>query len=660
MLAKDRPLLSGHVLTDEGILIETRTFRAPERCGAVVQGDFNGDGKREFTLLSAGGSRLHSYLRHPAGWLSSRLPSGTRAAKLLAADLNADGYGDVLCYGRSMAGGMLYFGSPNGIKDSAAVILADISIADAVASDVNGDGVPDLLIADWLGNAVTLFMGLDGLTFTESLKVDVPGEPLDVDIADASPGNPTVLAVLLGDGRTVRTYSVHSAGDVSLSEEVGLDEKARDLRLVDIDGDRRPELMVATPSGLLLSELSPAQKLGRWIAYGVLPEAGAFAVRDVDGDRRRDLVAVEGPRRRLVVCANNSSGGATAWPQNFVTPGEPVAAVLSDVNLDGNPDLVVACRRPPVLALLGNDGRGSFAVEQTVGIPEKPTTLTAVPGSRPGGPTFVTSHAQTNSLGVVLLDERVLPASVRTISTGDRPRVLAAVRDSASALQILVLTRAPAGGGQALSWFDELPTGQFVERASGMPPSVKIVQAVADGNAEPSPTIAALVRGQGKDGLYAWSGRTFPPEFAPFEGVPSASTKLIACGLSKGRDLTVFYVPDHAGTGIAMATLVASTTMWSRPVMSGAAAPAIPGSSIAYDLTGDGWTDLVYMNRRSGAVALLTGGVDGTPAAPRDLVPASGAHVAAVGAPDSNGDRDLYMLRAGVSSVSIIRGGMRP
>ncbi|MBP1653801.1 MAG: hypothetical protein H6Q28_357, partial [Bacteroidetes bacterium] len=92
VLAKDRPILAGHVVTEEGILVETQTFRAPDRCAAMAQGDFNGDGRREFTLLSAGGTRVHSYIRRPAGWLSRRLPSGMRATKLLSADLNSDGF----------------------------------------------------------------------------------------------------------------------------------------------------------------------------------------------------------------------------------------------------------------------------------------------------------------------------------------------------------------------------------------------------------------------------------------------------------------------------------------------------------------------------------------------------------------------------------------
>jgi hypothetical protein len=660
VLAKDRPLVAGYVLTDEGFLVETQTFRAPERCGAIAQGDFNGDGKREFALLSSGGTRVHSYLRHPAGWVSKRLPQGNRATRLLSADLNADGFGDLLCYGKSMAGGIVYFGSRTGLADSAATVLSDISIAYAVVSDLNGDRVPDLLVADWLGNAITLFTGLDGMTFTEALKVDVPGEPLEVDIAEDMPGSPAVFAVLLDGGMAIRAYSVQRAGEVSLTEELRLDVRATDMRLVDVDGNRRPELLVSTSAGLLLSELSRGQRFGPWTTYGVFTESGAVAVRDVDGDRKRDLVAVEASRRRLVVCANNAAGGATSWPDAFVTSGEPVAAVHCDVNMDGSKDLLVACRRPAVLAVLANDGRGSYALEQTVSIPEKPTAMTAVQERRGGTPTVVTSHAPANSLGVISFGERGTSVVVRTIATGDRPRVLAAARDSADALQILAMTGSGSGHGYTLSWFDERAAGQFVERPSGVPSSVRILQAVAQSNGGAPVTVAALVRERDRGGLCAWTGRSLPPMMEPFGAVPASSSRLLAADMSARGDLTVFFSRDEAGGEIGSARYSGSPGQWSQPVLHAGLSPDPGNVSFASDLTGDGRADFLYVDRKRGAIVLLPGAPNGTPAEARSLLQASGTRLVAVGDPGNAGARDLFVLRQGLNAVNVIRGGVSP
>jgi hypothetical protein len=660
VLAKDRPLLAGHVVTDEGILIETQTFRTPDRCGAIAAGDFDGDGKREFALLSAGGTRVHSYLWHPAGWVTRRLPPGTRATKLLSADLNADGFGDALCYGKNMAGGIVYFGSRTGLVDSSVAILEDISIADAVASDVNGDRVPDLLVADWLGNAITLFTGLDGLTFTEALDVDVPGEPLEVDIADAAPGVPAMLAVLTGNGRAIRTYTVEKAGQVSLAEEIRLDAAAKEMRLIDSDGNRRPELLATTPSGTLLAEWSRGNRFGPWTTYGVFTEAGGISIRDVDGDRKRDLVAVEPSRRKLVVCANNSAGSATSWPDLFVTAGEPVDAVLSDVNLDGNKDLVVACRRPPVLALLGSDGQGRYALEQTVPIPDKPTSVIAVRERRGAPKTIVTSHALTGSVGVVVFNERGMPAGVRTIATADHPKVLFAARDSNDALQVLVMTGSAAGRGYALSWFDERSEGQFVERPSGVPPTMRVADAVADGRGGAPVTIAAVVRDRDRGGLLAWTGRTILSTGDPFSAVPATSTRLLAGELTVRGDFTVFFYDDAHGHGIGMTTFLGSQGTWTQPVLSEGLRPDVAAGSIVNDMTGDGNPDLLYADRRRGMIVLLPGTSGPTGSGARNLLQASGTRVVAVGDVGTGGTRDLFMIRKGQDAVSMIRGVVGP
>jgi hypothetical protein len=309
--------------------------------------------------------------------------------------------------------------------------------------------------------------------------------------------------------------------------------------------------------------------------------------------------------------------------------------------------------------VLAGDRRGTYALEQTVVIPEKPTAVIAVPGTRGSGCTIITSHAAYNALGVVSLDERGSPVSVRTISTGDGPHALAAVRDSGTALRILALTRNPAGGRQALSWFDELPSGLFVERPSGLPGTVRIVHAVADDDPGPAPMIVALVKGQGGEGLYAWQGRAFPSALEPMEDVRGPSTRLLACDLSPRGDLAVFYCREAPGATVTVATLSVPAGRWSQPVVTAAPAPRRSEASIASDFTGDGTSDLLYVDPARGVLVLLSGDAGGIPAPPRDVMPAAGARLAGVGAAGGAGTRDVVLLRGGANSVSVIRGGVR-
>jgi hypothetical protein len=658
VVARDQPLLAGHAVTDEGVLVETRTFRPPGPCRAIAQGDFDGDGRREFTLLSSGGTRIHAYLRHPAGWLTRRLDDNLRAARILAADLNADGLSDVLCYGRSMAGGVLYFGTRRGLSDSAVAVLPDVSIADAVATDVNGDGVPDLLVADWLGSAVTLYSGLDGRTFTEALRVGLPDEPREVDLAESSPGTSLLIAVLLGDGSAIRTYTMRPAGEMSLAEVLRLEEGASDLRLADVDGDRRPELLVASRSGVMYAGWTSAPRLGRWTSLGVFPEGGALTIRDVDGDRKRDLIVAEASRRRLVVCANSASSGPAVWPDTYVTPGEPVAAVVADVNLDGDADILVASRRPPALAVLTAGERGMYALEHTVAIPGRAVSIITAPAVRGGGLAVVTSHGESNVLGVVTFDQQGTPGEARTISTADNTRALTAVRDSSTALQILTLTRGMPGAGCGLSWFDELPSGQFVERPAAIPSSVKLVDARAAEGRDTGPILATLLRGPGSEGLSVWWGRPF--RTGPvLSGVPSsASARILACDLSDRGALTVYYYGGARSATAGYAVFHMPTAQWAGTATAVTTGPVAGGAVLADDHTGDGISDLLYVDDSGSNIVLHQGG--GAAPVHKTIMPAAGAVLAAVGEPRAGEGRDLVIIRKGVDAVTVIRGGVRP
>jgi hypothetical protein len=337
-----------------------------------------------------------------------------------------------------------------------------------------------------------------------------------------------------------------------------------------------------------------------------------------------------------------------------------VDAVLSDVNLDGNRDLVVACRRPPVLALLGSDGHGNYALERTVPIPEKPTAVLAVPERRGAPKTIVTSHALTASVGVIVFSERGMSAGVRTIATADRPKVLVAVRDSNDALQVLVMTGPATGRGSALSWFDERSEGQFVERPSGVPPAMRIAHAVADGRSGAPVTIAAVVRDRDRGGLYAWTGRTMPSTGDPFSAVSATSTRLLAGELSVRGDFTVFFTDDAHGHQIGMTTYLGSQGTWTQPVLSEGLWPDIAAGSIVTDMTGDGRPDLLYSDRHRGMIVLLPGASESTRSDARNLLQASGTRAVAVGDIGTGRVQDLFVIHKGQNAVSMIRGVVGP
>lgn len=166
-----------------------------------------------------------------------------------------------------------------------------------VAGDFNGDGIPDLASANWTGNSVTVLLGNSSGGFTEAAGSPFPvgtnpasiavgdfnkdGKP-DLAIANYGSNNVTVL---LGNGSgwfTAAAGSPFAAGANPASVAVG-----------DFGGDGRQDLALANYAGnsvtVLLSDGSGGFTAAPGSPFATGTGPVSVAVRDFNGDGRADL-----------------------------------------------------------------------------------------------------------------------------------------------------------------------------------------------------------------------------------------------------------------------------------------------------------------------------------------------------------------------------------
>ncbi|HXM55200.1 MAG TPA: FG-GAP-like repeat-containing protein [Candidatus Dormibacteraeota bacterium] len=235
--------------------------------------------------------------------------------------------------------------------------------------DLDGDGRIDVAVS--VAGGVDVFLqGPGGL----AAPVLVPlsgGGVRDLRIADVN-----------GDGRgdlvvaadQVAVYPSVTGG--TFGAPIVVEPAVRSqVEVADLDGDGRPDVLTMLNS-VFYEDLQTAaggfvQQTSRQVPTGYFPVADAITVGDLNGDGRPDVAAtVDGnvPGSRLQVYAQDATG-IPAAPVTYSSYDSPEPLVLADVNGDGRRDLIDAHGGWLDAGVLLQRPDGRLGAEQLFGIP---------------------------------------------------------------------------------------------------------------------------------------------------------------------------------------------------------------------------------------------------------------------------------------------------
>ncbi|HXN45590.1 MAG TPA: VCBS repeat-containing protein [Bryobacteraceae bacterium] len=283
--------------------------------------------------------------------------------------------------------------------------------------DFNGDGKPDLAIANGdgtvtvlLGNGSGGFAAAPGSPFPagsgpSSVAVgdfNGDGKP-DLAIADYNGNNVTVL---LGDGTgrfTAAPSSPFPAGSQPNSVAAG-----------DFNGDGKLDLAIANYNSNNVTVLLGDGQGGFTAAPGSPFPAGtqpySVAVGDFSGDGKPDLAIANIASGNVTVLLGNGAGGFAAAPNSpFAVGSYPESVVAADFNADGKLDIAVAgvglysATGSNVTVLLG-DGTGGFTAVQSgpAATGDSPTALATADFNEDGLPDLAVINPETGTIAVLL------------------------------------------------------------------------------------------------------------------------------------------------------------------------------------------------------------------------------------------------------------------
>ena len=342
-------------------------------------GDMNGDGIPD--LVSAGSTG--GFATEDSAYIAYGEGAGTYSAPValpiegfdgvgnsVLADLRNNGRLDIVASGAAAISVLLNAGKGN-IEDGVWTGLRGGASCGASA-DFNGDGKPDLAVNTPTGISILFGTGYAALPFEAGTPIvaagagcliagDLNGDGIPDLLAPITPpggaGSTDFVAAYLGDGRgNFVLRSITSAPDVGF--------------LVAADFNHDGKLDFAASGNLLAFGKGDGtfQKPLRMLV-NPLPFGGfaGIASGDLNSDGWPDLLLLQGSDEATVLL-NNQHGGFTAGPSSGVLSGG-IEPILTDLNGDGNPDLIITGEGGVSLYL--GDGAGTFTLS---------TSLTTLPG----------------------------------------------------------------------------------------------------------------------------------------------------------------------------------------------------------------------------------------------------------------------------------------
>jgi hypothetical protein len=271
------------------------------------------------------------------------------------ADLNADGRPDlaVANYGSNTVSVLLGIG--DGTFAAFKGFETGLSPFGVAIADLNGDGRPDLAVANYGSNTVSILLGNGDGTFGPKTDFGTGLDPISVAIADLNADGRPDLAVANAGVNTHTVSVLLGNGDGGFAAKIDsrTGRNPFSVAIADLNADGRPELVTTHPGDFTVSVLrgNGAGRFGAKTEYGTQLTPCSVAIADLNLDGRLDLAVACASSNQVSVLLGNGDGSFAA-ETSFATGSYPRWVAIADLNGDGRPDLVTANLSSPTVSVL--------------------------------------------------------------------------------------------------------------------------------------------------------------------------------------------------------------------------------------------------------------------------------------------------------------------
>jgi hypothetical protein len=536
----------------------------------TAQGPLPPTGNVSFQDISSGNAAVGTAALQPNStaltWLNPSSPAtGSEPWSIASGDFNGDGIPDLAVANSNGNSVTILLGKGDGTFTQAASVPTGIDPVSIAVADFNGDGKLDLAVANLNSDSVTILLGNGDGTFTAAASPPTGYDPCSIAVGDFNRDGVPDLAVANEENGTVTILLGNGDGTFTAAANPAVGSFPRSVVVADFNGDGIPDLAVANEDSDTITILL-GNGDGTFTASPVSPPTGSdptsIAIADFNGDGKPDLAVANEENASVTILLGNGDGTFSPFGIALSTSSLPVSIAAADFNGDGKIDLAVSTYYGYALNILLGNGDGTFTAAATQSVGTYPWGVVAADFTGHGSPGLAVVNSGSNT--VTVLTSQLAQTATAT-ATGASPvghgvhlvdANYAGDIDYASSISTTIgLSAQPAAPTVTVT-----PSASRISTTQGLTVTV----AVSGGAGNPTPT-----------GSVTLTSGSYSP--APASLSNGSATFLIPAGtLASGADaLNVSYTPDSnssstydSSTGSNSVTVVvpaAPTITWATP-----------------------------------------------------------------------------------------------
>jgi hypothetical protein len=397
---------------------------------SIAVGDIDGDGKAEMVVVNAGSNTV-SVFRNTSSY--GTIDATSFAAKI---DFPTENY--------------------------------PVSV---VIRDMDGDGKPDLVIANRYSNNISILRNVsipgtvNASSFEPAVYFSSGSGPLALAIADIDADGKPDIAVANYSSNTISVLKNNcisgsiTATSFANKEDFATGAEPSIVAVGDLDGDGKPDLAVSNFAASSVSVLRNTSSTGiintssfsTKVDFVTGDNPYSVSIADLDADGKQELVVVNVSSASISVLHNTSTTGtisATSFNAkvDFGTGNHPVSAAIGDLDADGKRDIVITNQLSDNISVLrnttipGSINAGSFDPKVDFATGNEPVSVAVGDLDGNGNSEVAVTNYTSNTVSVFQIDS---PCRNLAVSCSSNNSVL---YYGYSGDQTVTVTGVPTGG----------------------------------------------------------------------------------------------------------------------------------------------------------------------------------------------------------------------